>query len=87
MGDNFFESHALAKRAMKDNLFTEVYLSTAVSTPIQLKGWVTQPNPYERHGKRWHLYLPRVELLRRLAARNRKNGSAPVSSPSEDRPA
>ena len=83
VGDNFFESPVLAKRAMKDNLFTEVYLSTAVTTPIQLKGWVTQPNPYERHGKRWHLYLPRVELLRRLAARNRKN----VSSPVTDRPA
>ena len=75
MGENFFESPVLAKRAMKDNLFTEVYLSTAVTTPIQLKGWVTQPNPYERHGKRWHLYLSRVELLRRLAARNRKNVS------------
>ena len=61
MGENFFESPVLAKRAMKDNLFTEVYLSTAVTTPIQLKGWVTQPNPYERHGKRWHLYLSRVE--------------------------
>jgi hypothetical protein len=93
VGDNFFESPVLAKRAMKDNLFIEVYLSTAVTTPIQLKGWVTQPNPYARHGKRWHLYLPRVELLRRLAARNRKNGSSPVSgvsgiaSPVEDRPA
>ena len=61
MGDNFFESHALAKRAMKDNLFTEVYLSTAVQSPIQLKGWVCQANPYERHGQRWHLYLSRVE--------------------------
>ena len=86
MGDNFFESPVLAKRAMKDNLFTEVYLSTAVTTPIQLKGWVTQPNPYERHGKRWHLYLSRVEILRRLAARNRKNVAAPGSS-REDRPA
>ena len=75
VGDNFFESPVLAKRAMRDNLFTEVYLSTAVTTPIQLKGWVTQPNPFERHGKRWHLYLPRVEILRRLAARNRKNVS------------
>ena len=75
MGENFFESPVLAKRAMKDNLFTEVYLSTAVTTPIQLKGWVTQPNPYERHGKRWHLYLSRVEILQRLAARNRKNVS------------
>ena len=87
MGDNFFESPVLAKRAMRDNLFTEVYLSTAVTTPIQLKGWVTQPNPFERHGKRWHLYLPRVEILRRLAARNRKNAPSGVSSPSEDRPA
>jgi hypothetical protein len=82
VGDNFFESPVLAKRAMKDNLFTEVYLSTAVTTPIQLKGWVTQPNPYERHGKRWHLYLSRVEILRRLAARHRKN----VSSPGAGRP-
>jgi hypothetical protein len=90
VGDNFFESPVLAKRAMKDNLFTEVYLSTGVTTPIQLKGWVAQQNPYERHGKRWHLYLPRVELLRRLAARNRKNVSSSVSgvpSPVEDRPA
>jgi len=76
MPDNFFESHAEAKRAMKDNLFTEVYLSTSVSTPIQLKGWVSQPNPFERHGKRWHLYLSRVEILRRLATRNRKNVSS-----------
>lgn len=87
MGDNFFESPVLAKRAMKDNRFTEVYLSTAVTTPIQLKGWVTQPNPFERHGKRWHLYLSRVEIMRRLAARNRKNVASPASSPSEDRPA
>ena len=90
MDANFFESPVQAKRAMKDNLFTEVYLSTAVTTPIQLKGWVTQPNPYERHGKRWHLYLPRVEILRRLAARNRKNvasSAPPVSSSGEDRPA
>ena len=69
MGDNFFENPVQAKRAMRDNLFTEVYLSTAVTTPIQLKGWVSQPNPYERHGQRWHLYLSRVELLRRVAAR------------------
>jgi hypothetical protein len=81
VGDNFFESPVLAKRAMKDNLFTEVYVSTAVTTPIQLKGWVTQPNPFERHGKRWHLYLSRVEILRRLAARNRKNAPSSVSSP------
>ena len=76
MGENYFESHTLAKRAMKNNLFTEVYLSAAVTTPIQLKGWVSQANPYERHGQRWHLYLPRIEILRRLAARNRKNLSA-----------
>ena len=49
MPENFFENHADAKRAMKDNLFTEVYLSTAVTTPIRLKGWVSQANPYERH--------------------------------------
>ena len=73
MGNNFFDNHALAKRAMKDNLFTEVYLSTTVTTPIQLKGWVSQANPYELHGQRWHLYLSRVEILRRLAARQRKN--------------
>ena len=83
MSDNFFESHALAKRAMKNNLFTEVYLSTAVTTPIQLKGWVNQANPYERHGQRWHLYLSRVEILRRLATRNREK----LSSPVERRPA
>jgi len=76
VGDNFFQSPALAKRAMKDNLFTEVYLSTAVTTPIQLKGWVSQANPYQRHGQRWHLYLSRVEILRRLAARNRKNAAS-----------
>ena len=80
MGDNFFESHALAKRAMKDNLFTEVYLSTAVQSPIQLKGWVCQANPYERHGQRWHLYLSRVEILRRLATRHRKDSSTPAAS-------
>ncbi len=60
MRDNFFESHVLAKRAMKSNLFTEVYVSAAVTTPIQLKGWVNQANPYERHGQRWHLYISRV---------------------------
>ena len=81
MGENFFQSHVLAKRAMKDNLFTEVYLSTAVTTPIQLKGWVSQANPYERHGQRWHLYLSRVEILRRLATRNRKNLSSPLAPP------
>ena len=78
MSGNFFESHALAKRAMKNNLFTEVFLSTAVTTPIQLKGWVNQANLYERHGQRWHLYLSRVEILRRLATRNRKNLSSSV---------
>ena len=78
MGDNFFESHTLAKRAMKTNLFTEVFVSTAVTTPIQLKGWVNQANPYERHGQRWHLYLSRVEILRRLATRHRKNLSSSV---------
>ena len=77
MPDNFFESYGDAKRAMKENLFTEVYLSTAVATPIQVKGWVTQSNPYERHGKRWHLYLPRVEILKRLAMRYRKNPQSP----------
>ena len=76
MGDNFFENPAQAKRAMRDNLFTEVYLSTSVTTPIQLKGWVSQANPYERHGRRWHLYLSRVEVLKRLAARMRKNAAA-----------
>ena len=73
---NFFESYELAKQAMKDNLFTEVYLSTAVTTPIQLKGWVNQANPYQRHGQRWHLYLSRVEILRRLATRHRKSPSS-----------
>jgi hypothetical protein len=76
MGANFFENLTQAKRAMRDNLFTEVYLSTTVTTPIQLKGWVSQANPYERHGQRWHLYLSRVEILRRLAARYQKNGSS-----------
>ena len=68
---------------MKDNLFAEVYLSTAVTTPIQLKGWVNQANPYERYGQRWHLYVSRVEILRRLAARHRKI----LSSPGEGGPA
>jgi len=76
MGNNFFENPVQAKRAMRDNLFTEVYLSTAVTTPIQIKGWLSQPNPYERHGQRWHLYLSRVEVLRRLAARQKKNAAA-----------
>jgi hypothetical protein len=80
MKENFFENHALAKRAMKNNLFTEVFLSTAVTTPIHLKGWVSQPNPYERHGQRWHLYLSRVEILRRLA-RNRKNVAPAAERP------
>lgn len=73
MDANFFESTALAKRAMRNRLFTEVYVTTAVTTPIQLKGWVSQANPYERGGRRWHLYLSRVEILRRLATRRRKN--------------
>lgn len=76
MGDNFFQSHAQAKKAMKDNLFTEVYLSAAVTTPIQVKGWVSQVNPFERHGQRWHLYLSRVEMLRRMQARYQKNAAA-----------
>jgi hypothetical protein len=80
---NFFESHALAKRAMKDGLFTEIYLSTNVTTPIQFKGWVNQANPYERHGQRWHLYLSRVEVLRRLVTRRRKS----LASASESGPA
>jgi len=46
MGDNnVFENPAQAKRAMRDNLFTEVYLSTSVTTPIQVKGCVNQANP------------------------------------------
>jgi hypothetical protein len=76
MGNNFFENPAHAKRAMRDNLFTEVYLSTSVTTPIEVKGWVSQANPYERHGQRWHLYLSRVEMLRRLTARRGKNAAA-----------
>ena len=83
MGDNFFSNQEQAKRAMKGNLFTEVYLSAAVTTPIQLKGWVSQANPYERHGQRWHLYLPRVEVLRRLAARQRKNAAAAAVAPAK----
>jgi hypothetical protein len=89
MSDNFFENPAQAKRAMRDNLFTEVYLSTSVTTPIQLKGWVSQANPYERHGRRWHLYLSRVEVLKRLAARQRRNaaasGGAQPSAPDQTR--
>ncbi len=80
MGDNFFDNHVQAKRAMRDNLFTEVYLSTTVTTPIQLKGWVSQANQYERHGQRWHLYVSRVEMLRRLAARQRKNVASAVGT-------
>jgi len=81
MGDNYFENPAQAKQAMRANLFTEVYLSTTVTTPIQLKGWVSQANPYERHGQRWHLYVSRVEVLRRLAARHRKpDAAAPRAS-------
>jgi hypothetical protein len=95
VGSNFFESSESAIRAMKKNLFTEVYVSTAVTTPIQVKGWVSQANPYERHGQRWHLYLSRVEVLKRLAARHRKNLAAhvtapiaaPASPPVESRPA
>jgi len=58
---------------MKDNLFTEVFLSAAVTTPIRVNGWVNQTNPYERYGQRWRLYVSRVEMLRRLSARYRKN--------------
>jgi hypothetical protein len=81
MGDNYFDSHVEAKRAMRNNLFTEVYLSMAVTTPIQVKGWVSQANPYERHGQRWHLYLSRVELLRRLAARRKNVASVEPAGP------
>ncbi len=87
MHDNFFESHVEAKRAMKEKLFTEVYLSTSVTTPIHVKGWVTQANPYARHGQRWNLYLPRIEVLRRLGMRNRANVAASASSSVEGRPA
>jgi hypothetical protein len=80
MPENFFETHREAKRAMQGNLFSEVYLSASVATPIHVKGWVTQANPYQRHGKRWHLYLPRIEILKRLAMRARKNLSSPVES-------
>ena len=62
--ENFFETHREAKRAMQGNLFSEVYLSASVATPIHVKGWVNQANPYQRHGKRWHLYLPRIEIPR-----------------------
>lgn len=82
MLNNFFENPAEAKRAMKTNAFREVYLSTSADRSIDVKGWIAQANPYDRHGKRWHLYLPRVEILKRLAMRNRKNLSATV----EDRP-
>jgi hypothetical protein len=76
MGNNYFDNHLEAKRAMRNNLFTEVYLSAAVTTPIEVKGWVSQANPYERHGQRWRLYLSRVEVLRRLAARRKNMSSA-----------
>jgi hypothetical protein len=85
MPDNFFETAAEAKRAMKENLFTEVYLAASVLTPIQVKGWVNQANPYQKHGQRWSLYLPRIEILRRLGARNRKNLASPATV--EGRPA
>jgi hypothetical protein len=81
MGNNFFDNHVEAKRAMRNNLFTEVYLSATVTTPIEMKGWVSQANPYERHGQRWKLYLSRVEVLRRLAAR-RKSIAAPEAASS-----
>jgi hypothetical protein len=81
MGNNFFDNSLEAKRAMRNNLFTEVYLSAAVTTPIEVKGWVSQANPYERHGQRWRLYLSRVELLRRLAARRKTVAAAtPVAT-------
>jgi hypothetical protein len=83
MLNNFFENTVDAKRAMKTNAFREVYLSTSVTTTIDVKGWVAQANPYDRHGKRWHLYLPRVEVLKRLAMRRRKTFAAPT----DDRPA
>jgi hypothetical protein len=73
VSDNFFENYGEAKRAMKENRFIEVYLSTSVLTSVHVKGWVAQPNPFERQGQRWHLYLPRVEILRRLAMRRRKD--------------
>jgi hypothetical protein len=63
---------------MKDNLFTEVFLSMAVTKPIQVNGWVNQTNPYERYGQRWRLYVSRVEMLRRLSARYRKTPSSPT---------
>jgi hypothetical protein len=81
MGNNFFDNSLEAKRAMRNNLFTEVYLSATVTTPIEVKGWVSQANPYERHGQRWKLYLSRVEVLRRLAARRKSVASAVVASP------
>jgi hypothetical protein len=81
MGDNYFDNHVQAKRAMRNNLFTEVYLSASVTTPIEVKGWVSQANPYERHGQRWHLYLSRVEMMRRLAARRKNVAAAEAASP------
>jgi len=85
MGNNYFDNHLEAKRAMRNNLFTEVYLSASVTTPIDVKGWVSQANPYERHGQRWRLYLSRVEVLRRLAAR-RKNVAATQSPAPSSKP-
>jgi hypothetical protein len=81
MGNNYFDNHLEAKRAMRNNLFTEVYLSAAVTTPIEVKGWVSQANPYERHGQRWRLYLSRVEVLRRLAARRKNVAASEAASP------
>jgi hypothetical protein len=87
MGDNYFDNHVAAKRAMRNNLFTEVYLSTSVTTPIEVKGWVSQANPYERHGQRWHLYLSRVEMMRRLAARRKSLASTEAEAPrASDKP-
>jgi hypothetical protein len=81
MGNNYFDNHLEAKRAMRNNLFTEVYLSASVTTPIEVKGWVSQANPYERHGQRWRLYLSRVEVLRRLAARRKNIAATQVAAP------
>jgi hypothetical protein len=83
MPDNYFDNHADAKRAMKENLFSEVYLSTAATAAVRVKGWVSHVNPYERHGRRWYLYVPRIEIVRRWFVRSQKN----LLSPSQDRPA
>jgi hypothetical protein len=77
MPDNFFEDHGGAKRAMRESLFPEVYLVASTLPVIHVKGWISSSNLYERHGKRWHLYLPRVEILRRLAMRNQRKLAAP----------